>query len=357
MTVLSNMTNRGHEQVVYFNDSRVGLKAIVAIHNTTLGPSLGGCRMWNYKSEEEALIDVLRLSKGMTYKAAIAGLKLGGGKSVILGNSKTDKTQDLFESFGEFIENLDGKYITAEDVGTTEEDMEIVRTKTKYVTGVSKEHGGGGDPSPITAYGTYIGIKASASYKLNVSSLSGLKIIVQGVGSVGESLVSHLCNDGADVYINDIDLERLNYVSKKHDVKMISMEDLYDFDVDIYAPCALGATVNDLTINKFKCSIIAGAANNILLNPKKHGAELMKRDILFAPDYVINAGGLINVANEIEGYNEAKVKNDTEKIYDTLLNIYRISKRERISTSDASSKLAKQIIAEKNKSKFSKVQL
>ena len=264
MSVLLNMTDRGHEQVVYFNDSRVGLQAIVAIHDTTLGPSLGGCRMWNYKNEEEALIDVLRLSKGMTYKAAIAGLKLGGGKSVIIGDSKKDKTVEIFESFGEFINNLNGKYITAEDVGTTEKDMEIVRTKTEYVTGVSKELGGGGDPSPITAYGTYIGIKASAHYKFNVSSLKGLKIIVQGVGSVGESLVSHLCNDDADVYINDIDVERLTYVSKKYNVKTISVDDLYNFDSDIYAPCALGATVNDLTINKFKCSIIAGAANNIL---------------------------------------------------------------------------------------------
>jgi len=352
MAVLSNMIDRGHEQVVYFNDPKVGLKAIVAIHDTTLGPSLGGCRMWDYKNEEEALIDVLRLSKGMTYKAAIAGLKLGGGKSVIIGNSKTDKSEDLFESFGNFVENLNGKYITAEDVGTTERDMEIVRTKTEYVTGLSKQNGGGGDPSPVTAYGTYIGIKASASYRLNVSSLSGLKIIVQGIGSVGEALISYLCNDGADVYINDIDLEKLNDVSKKYNVKIVGLNDLYDFNADIYAPCALGATVNDLTINKFKCSIIAGAANNVLLNPEKHGLELKNRGILFAPDYVINAGGLINVANEIEGYDEVKVKNDTEKIYDTLLNIYNISEEKDISTSKASSQLAMQIIAEKNESKF-----
>jgi len=355
MSVLLNMTDRGHEQVVYFNDSRVGLQAIVAIHDTTLGPSLGGCRMWNYKNEEEALIDVLRLSKGMTYKAAIAGLKLGGGKSVIIGDSKKDKTVEIFESFGEFINNLNGKYITAEDVGTTEKDMEIVRTKTEYVTGVSKELGGGGDPSPITAYGTYIGIKASAHYKFNVSSLKGLKIIVQGVGSVGESLVSHLCNDDADVYINDIDVERLTYVSKKYNVKTISVDDLYNFDSDIYAPCALGATVNDLTINKFKCSIIAGAANNILLDPLKHSLELMNRNILFAPDYVINAGGLINVANEIDGYDELKVKSETEKIYDTLLNIYRISDVEKISTSEASSKLAREIILNKKKSMLAEI--
>jgi len=355
MSVLLNMTDRGHEQVVYFNDPSVGLRAIVAIHDTTLGPSLGGCRMWNYKNEEEALIDVLRLSKGMTYKAAIAGLKLGGGKSVIIGDSKKDKTAELFESFGEFINNLNGKYITAEDVGTTEKDMEIVQTKTEYVTGVSKELGGGGDPSPITAYGTYIGIKASAHYKLNVSSLKGLKIIVQGVGSVGESLVSHLCNEDADVYINDIDSEKLAYVSKRYNVKTISIDDLYSFDSDIYAPCALGATVNDLTIDKFKCSIIAGAANNILLDPLKHSLELMNRNILFAPDYVINAGGLINVANEINGYDELKVKSETEKIYETLLNIYRISDAEKISTSEASGKLAREIILNKSKSKLAEI--
>ena len=355
MSVIKNMVNRGHEQVVYFNDPRVGLKAIVAIHDTTLGPSLGGCRMWDYENEEEALIDVLRLSKGMTYKAAIAGLELGGGKSVILGNSKKDKTPELFESFGEFVDSLSGKYITAEDVGTTEQDMELVRTKTKYVTGVSKEHGGGGDPSPMTAYGTYIGIKASVKYKLNISSLSGLKIIVQGVGSVGESLEGHLCNDGADVYINDIDLDKVDAVVEKYNVNTINIENLYDFNADIYAPCALGATVNDLTINKFKCSIIAGAANNILLNPVDHGLQLRDRGILFAPDYVINAGGLINVANEIKGYDEDKVRNDTEKIYDTLLNIYKISDQEGISTSQASSKLAEQIIADKNKLKFSSI--
>jgi len=357
MSVLKNMIDRGHEQVSYFNDPKTGLRAIIAIHDTTLGPALGGCRMWNYDNEQDALTDVLRLSKGMTYKAAIAGLKLGGGKSVILGNSKKDKSHELFESFGGFVESLNGKYITAEDVGTTEKDMEVVRTKTRHVTGLSRDCGGGGDPSPMTAYGTYIGIKASAYYKLNVSSLSGLKIVVQGIGSVGESLVQHLCNDGADVYISDIDLVKLNDVSKKYNTTIINLEDIYDFSGDIYAPCALGATVNDITINQFKYSIIAGAANNILLDPKKHGDQLMNKNILFAPDYVINAGGLINVAHEIEGYDEEKVRTETEKIYDTLLNIYNISTKEGISTSHASSKLAKELILEKNKLRFSKVQI
>ena len=339
---------KSHERVVYCSESNTGLKAIIAIHDTTLGPSLGGCRMWNYKTEKEALTDVLRLSKGMTYKAAIADLKLGGGKSVIMGSSKKDKSQELFRAFGQFVDTFNGRYITAEDVGTTEDDMELVRKETRHVTGVSKEHGGGGDPSPVTAYGTYIGIKASVKYKFGISSLDGLKIIVQGVGSVGENLVYHLCNEGADVYIHDIDEVKLDYVSKKFNVETIHSDSLYNFKADIYSPCALGATINDETINQLQCSIIAGAANNILLDPKKHGDQLMKKNILFAPDYVINAGGLINVASEIEGYDKDKVKNKTEQIYDTLLNIYNISNKNDISTSDASRKLAEKIIYTKH---------
>ena len=337
MIKLNEISVGGYEQVICFtDDSDVGLKAIIAIHNTVLGPSLGGCRMWNYQNEEEALFDVLRLSKGMTYKAAIAGLKLGGGKSVIIGNSKTDKSKKLFKSFGKFVEKLNGKYITAEDVGTTEQDMEIVRTETQYVTGVSKENGGSGDPSPVTAYGTYIGIKASAKHKLNVSSLSGLKIIVQGVGSVGEHLVHHLCNDGADVYINDIDMDKIDDVSKKYNVKIIETKNLYDFNVDIYAPCALGATINDDTLSRLKCSVIAGAANNVLKDPEIHGLEILKRDILYAPDYAINAGGLINVSNELEGYNRERAFSQAEGIYDTLMDIFQRSEKEGIPTNKAS---------------------
>ena len=357
MFQFKDIETKNHKKVVYCVDPDTGLKAFIAIHNTILGPSLGGCRMWNYKTKEEALVDVLRLSKGMTYKAAIAGLKLGGGKSVIIGDSKKNKSKALFKSFGKFVDMLNGEYITAEDVGTTEDDMGIVRTETKYVTGVSKEHGGSGDPSPVTAYGTYIGIKASVKYKFNISSLSGLKIVVQGIGSVGEHLVHHLCGDGADVYINDIDIERLNYVSQKYNVKIIESDNLYNFDADVYAPCALGATINDITINQLRCSIIAGAANNVLLDPQKHGNQLMKKNILFAPDYVINAGGLINVANEIEGYNEDKVQNKTESIYDTLLNIYKISNDSGISTSDASSRLAEKIIAKKHEKQLLEIEL
>jgi len=349
MKTLKDITQEGYEKVVYCSDSGTGLKAIIAIHSTTLGPSLGGCRMWDYKSEEEAIFDVLRLSKGMSYKAAIAGLKLGGGKSVIIGDSKINKSKELFESFGEFVHTLNGKYITAEDVGTTEDDMETVKTRTNHVTGISKLNGGSGDPSPVTAYGTYVGIKASVEHKLNINSLEGLKVVVQGVGNVGKHLIGHLCNDGAEVYINDIDLDRLEDISKKYNVNIIKTKDLYDFEGDIYAPCALGATINDLTIDRLKYSIVAGAANNILLDAKKHGVELMKKGILFAPDYVINAGGLINVYHELTGYDEDKVKIETEKIHNTLLDIYKVSEDYGISTSKAASRLAKQIIQNNHK--------
>ena len=349
MATFEEMIGRNHEQVSYFYDEDTGLRCIIGIHNTILGPGLGGCRIWNYNNEEEALIDVLRLSRGMTYKAAIAGLNLGGAKAVIFADKNTVKSEAYFRSFGKFVEAMGGRYITAEDVGTTENDMELVRQKTSHVTGVSKEHGGSGDPSPVTAYGTYIGIQASVKYKFNLSSLEGLKILVQGIGSVGMHLIEHLSNAGAEIFINDIDKEKIEYASKKYNVKPVETEKLYNYDCDIYAPCALGATVNDLTIDQLKCKIIAGAANNILLDPKKHSIELMKRDILFAPDYVINAGGLINVANEIDGYNENKVKFETEKIYDTLLNIFKIAVDHNISTSEASRKLAEKIISSKNK--------
>ena len=351
------MVKRGHEQIAYFCDPHSGLRGIVAIHNTILGPALGGCRMWNYATEEEALVDVLRLSKGMTYKAAIAGLNLGGGKAVIIGDSKKEKSENLFRSFGRFVEGLGGRYITAEDVGTSMKDMEHVRMETNYVTGITKTLGGSGDPSPVTAYGVYVGMKAAVKQKLGKDSLDGLKVSVQGLGHVGTYLSEFLYKDGVELYVTDIHEDAIENVVKNYGGKKVGLDEIYDLNVDVYAPCALGATVNDDTLSRLKCSIIAGAANNILLDPKKHGDELMRKDILFAPDYVINAGGLINVANEIEGYNEDKVKNKTEEIYDTLLNIYKISEDYEISTSDASSRLAEQIISEKRENKLSKVEL
>ena len=335
MKLFKELNSRGHEQVVFFNDPYSGLKGIVAIHNTTLGPALGGCRMWNYKTEEEAIIDVLRLSKGMTYKASIAGLNLGGGKAVIIGNSKKDKTEKLFRSFGRFVEGLGGRYITAEDVGTNINDMENVKIETSYVTGISKSLGGSGDPSPVTAFGVYIGMKASVKEKLKKNSLQGLKISVQGLGHVGTHLVDYLCKDGAEVYVTDIDKKRVDYILDKYSCNFIKPTEILSKKVDIFAPCALGAIVNQNTIPELNCSIIAGAANNILENPLKDSEALVKRNILYAPDYVINAGGLINVANELEGYDKEKAFNQAEKIYDTLMEIFKRAKKESVTPHSA----------------------
>ena len=342
--IFKEIIKRGHEQISYFNDSTLGLKGIVAIHNTVLGPALGGCRMWNYSSEKDALIDVLRLSKGMTYKAAIAGLNLGGGKAVIIGDPKSDKSEELFRSFGRFVEGLGGRYITAEDVGTSIKDMDMVRMETKYVTGISKSFGGSGDPSLLTAFGTYLGIKASVNFKLNQNNLSGLSVSVQGLGSVGMELVKYLSKDGMKIFAYDIDKSLTKKAKEKYGVTPISLKNIYDLDVDIYAPCALGATINDDTIPRLKCKIIAGAANNVLQNPKKHSEKLMKKGILYAPDYAINAGGLINVYNELEGYNRDRAFSQAEAIYDVLMDIFYKSDSENITTSLASDRKAEERI-------------
>ena len=334
--IFEEILSRGHEQISYFNDPTLGLKGIVAIHNTVLGPALGGCRMWNYKTEKDALIDVLRLSKGMTYKAAIAGLNLGGGKAVIIGDPKSDKSESLFRSFGRFIEGLGGRYITAEDVGTSIKDMDNVRMETKYVTGISKSLGGSGDPSLLTAFGTYLGIKASVKHKLKKDSLDGLTISIQGLGSVGMELVKYLSNDGMKIIGCDIDNNLVDEALNKYSITPVDTERIYDENVDIYAPCALGATVYDETIPRLKCSIIAGAANNVLKNPEKHSKLLMKKGILYAPDYAINAGGLINVYNELEGYNRDRAFSQAESIYDILMDIFYRSEKESIPTTIAS---------------------
>ena len=342
--IFQEIIDRGHEQVSYFHDPTLGLKGIVAIHNTVLGPALGGCRMWNYKSEKDALIDVLRLSKGMTYKAAIAGLNLGGGKAVIIGDPKSDKSEELFRSFGRFIEGLGGRYITAEDVGTSIKDMDHVRMETKYVTGISKSLGGSGDPSLLTSFGTYLGIKASVKFKYKKDSLDGLSIVVQGLGSVGMELVKYLSQDGMKIYAYDIDSERLGLAKEKYGVIPIGEDEVYDQDVDIYAPCALGATINDETIPRLKCNIIAGAANNVLKDPDRHARELLHKGILYAPDYAINAGGLINVYNELDDYNRERAFSQAEAIYDILMDIFYKSDKENIPTTIASDRKAEERI-------------
>ena len=339
-----------HEQIVFCNDKDTGLKAIIGIHNTVLGPALGGTRMWNYSSEWEAVNDVLRLSRGMTFKSAVTGLNLGGGKAVIIGDAKKDKTPELMKRFGEFVNSLGGKYITAEDVGMETSDMDLVREVTPYVTGISESKGGAGNPSPITAYGVFMGMKAAAKFKYGSEELEGKKVLVQGIGHVGETLVEYLTSDGAQVFISDINEERLAEVSKRHGAQIFKEADIYSADMDIYAPCALGATVNDNTINRLKVDIIAGAANNQLANEVVHGEILKKKGIVYAPDFLINAGGIINVYAELENYDKKEIMRKTENIYNTTLKILENAAREDMTTHFAALKIAQERIdKEKNK--------
>jgi leucine dehydrogenase len=344
--VIEKMSQMNHEQLVFCNDKETGLKAIIAIHDTSLGPALGGTRMWNYNCDNDAIIDVLRLSRGMTFKAAITGLSLGGGKAVIIGDSSTQKTEALMRKFGEYVNSLGGKYITAEDVGMSASDMVHVKKETDFVTGIPVEMGGGGDPSPVTAFGVYMGMKAAANYKWGTDDLSSKKILVQGVGHVGENLVKHLSEDGAEVFINDINKENLQRVSELYNTQIVEGELIYDLDVDIYSPCALGATINDVTIDMFKCEIIAGAANNQLQEEDKHAKKLQEKGILYAPDFLINAGGLINVYSEINGYDREKAIAQTRKIYNTTLEIFAKSDDEKITTHQAALRLAMERIAQ-----------
>lgn len=343
MELFERICADGHEQVVFFSDASCGLKAIVAIHDTTLGPALGGARFFPYRSEEDALIDVLRLSRGMTYKASMAGLNLGGGKAVIIGDPKTRKTEALLRAFGRFVERLGGRYITAEDVGTSVQDMEFVHMETRHVTGVSHASGGGGDPSPVTAYGIFMGMKAAAKERLRRDSLAGLKIAVQGLGKVGRHLTDHLLAEGSRVTACDIDPEKTALVVEKG-VTVVGPDQIFDVECDIFAPCALGAVLNDQTIPRLKCGVVAGGANNQLLDEKKHGEALQRRDILYAPDYVINAGGLINVYVEIHGYDRNRALRLAEGIHDKLVEIFRTAKKDGVPTNVAADRLAEERI-------------
>lgn len=347
--VFGQLSFDNHEQIVFCNDKDTGLKAIIGIHNTVLGPALGGTRMWKYTNEWEALNDVLRLSRGMSYKSAISGLNLGGGKAVIIGDSKIDKTPEMITKFGEYVNSLSGKYITAEDVGTTTEDMDRIHEVTKFVTGISESRGGSGNPSPVTAYGVFMGMKAAAKFQFGSENLAGKKVLVQGIGHVGETLVQHLTNEGALVQITDINEMRVEEVSKKYGAQIFTGNDLYSADVDIYAPCALGATINDETINKIKAKVIAGAANNQLANEQIHGKILKDKGISYAPDFLINAGGIINVYAEIVGYDKAEAMRRTENIYNTTLEIFHFAEEKGITTHQAALSIAENRIAERKK--------
>lgn len=344
--IFGNLVDLGHEQVVFCNDKATGLRAIIAIHNTVLGPALGGTRMWNYASEQEALTDVLRLSRGMTFKASISGLNLGGGKAVIIGDPKL-KTEAFLRRFGKFVNSLNGKYITAEDVNMKTADMEYIHMETRHVTGLPESMGGGGDPSPVTAYGVYMGMKAATRKVFGNDSLAGRKVAVQGVGQVGMHLVEHLVKENATVYITDLNAEKVKRIAQEFRVTPVDGSELFDMDCDIYAPCALGATINDNTLSRLKCSIIAGAANNQLKDELKHGYMLLDRSITYAPDFLINAGGLINVYHEYLGhYNRKRVMEQAEKIYDTCLHILGFAEQEGVSTQEAAIRLAEKRIAE-----------
>ena len=341
--LIERMQEHGHEEVLFCNDSTTGLRAIIALHDTTLGPALGGTRMWPYASEADALEDVLRLSRGMTYKSALAGLDLGGGKAVIIGDARKDKTEAMFRRFGRFVDSLNGRYITAEDVGMSTTEMVNIRKETNHVVGLPVSMGGSGDPSPVTAYGVYCGMKAAAKTAYGSDDLNKRKVAIQGGGNVGRHLVDHLLKEGATVYITDIHDDKLAAIKAEHPaVQLVKPDEIISLPVDIYAPCALGATVNDDTIPKLKCSVIAGSANNQLANEDKHGRALMEKGILYAPDFLVNAGGIINCAWERRGYNQQAALSQTEDIYRTALTIFKRSQDEKIPTYLAANQAAEQ---------------
>lgn len=344
MIIFEKLAEYRYEQLVFCHDKATGLRAIIALHDTTLGPALGGCRMYPYATEEEAVVDVLRLARGMTYKAAASGLNLGGGKSVIIGDPDTDKSEELFRSFGRYLETLGGRYIVAEDVGTSTEDMEYIRIETSYVVGVDVTHGGSGDPSPFTALGVVQGMRACVEEVFGSPSLEGRTVAVQGLGHVGSSLCRLLDKEGANLIVADVNPEAVERVVEKFGAKAVEPEEILSVPCDVFAPCALGAVVNDETLPDLQCSIIAGGANNVLHEPC-HGEALVERGILYAPDYVINAGGLINVADELEGYNERRATKRVMRIYDSVKRIIAISKRDGVPTSAAADTSALERIA------------
>lgn len=345
MNIFDRIARRAHEQVVFCHDEVTGLRAVIAIHDTTLGPALGGTRMWSYASDADALEDALRLARGMTYKSAAAGLNLGGGKAVIIGNAKADKNETLFRAYGRFIQGIGGRYITAEDVGTTVQDMEWVRMETDHVVGISRSLGGSGDPSPFTALGVFQGMKSALKWQTGSESFEGRTVAVQGVGHVGYYLVGHLRRAGAQVLVADIDRDNLARVTGEFDgVEVVDPRRIHAAGCDIFAPCALGAVINDETLPELKCGIVAGCANNVLAEDR-HASALAEQGILYAPDYVVNAGGLINVANELEGYNTDRATQQVRGIYDITTRIFQIARDEGITTAQAADTLAERRIA------------
>lgn len=340
-SIFGQISTMDHEQLVICHDQATGLKALIGIHNTILGPALGGTRMWPYASEAEAITDVLRLSRGMTFKNSLAGLNLGGGKAVLIGNPKL-KNEAFLRRFGRFVESLGGRYVTAEDVNMKTSDMEYIAMETRYVTGLPQIKGGAGDPSPVTGFGVYMGMKAAAKKAFGSDSLKGKRIGVQGVGQVGKYLIEYLVKEGAEILITDIFQDKLKEIAKSSGATVVDPKVIYDLPMDIYAPCALGATINDKTIDRLKCAVIAGGANNQLQDEEKHGKILMKKGIVYAPDFLINAGGVINVGAEYyKDYRKETVYAQTEKIYDMCFGILEKSDKENIPAQQAAVEVAK----------------
>ena len=341
MDIFDAMRSFGHEQLLLSHDPSCGYYGIIAIHDTTLGPALGGTRFWQYKDTGEAITDALRLARGMTYKAAVAGINLGGGKSVIIGDNRRVDREALFRAHGRFVETLNGRYITAEDVGTGPADMEYIKLETDHVAGLL---GLSGDPSPVTAYGVYVGMKAAAKACWGSEALAGKSVAVQGAGNVASHLCRHLQAEGVRLTVTDIRPEKVQRAVEEFGARSVPPEAIYDEPADIYAPCALGATLNDETIPRLRVRIIAGAANNQLAEDR-HGDELERRGILYAPDYVINGGGVINVYGELNRWPAERSLKKAGEIYETLLRIFEIARTERIPTYRAADRLAEQRIA------------
>lgn len=339
MTPFSHPEFDGHEEVAFCNDAESGLKAIIAIHNTNRGPALGGCRMWPYASDDDALTDALRLSRGMTYKSALAGLNMGGGKSVIIGNAKSMKSEALFRAMGRFVDSLGGRYSIAEDVGISVADVEMMAQETDFVAGTPER--GAGDPSPSTAYGVYMGIRAAVAHRLNRSSVSGLTVAVQGLGSVGWNLCKYLSDDGAKLIVTDIDQTVIARAVEIFGATAVDTDAIYGVEADVFAPCALGAIINDETLKLLRVPVVAGSSNNQLAEPR-HGIELHKRGILYAPDYVINAGGVINISHEGPDYDMEKAFAHVAKIHDTLSEIFKRSEASGAPTFQAADHLAEE---------------
>ncbi|HUS61656.1 MAG TPA: Glu/Leu/Phe/Val dehydrogenase dimerization domain-containing protein [Acidimicrobiales bacterium] len=351
MNIFERVNRDDYEQVVFCHNREAGLKAVIAIHSTKLGPSLGGTRYYPYGSEDQAVEDVLRLSRGMTYKSAAAGLDLGGGKAVIIGDPARDKTETLLRAFARFVDSLGGRYITAEDVGTTQSDMDMIRRETRFVTGVSQSLGGSGDPSEATAYGVLHGMKATAKHLWGEASLEGRHVCITGVGKVGYGLLRHLIEERARVTVADVSQTAVDRAVSDFGVEAVEVEKSHAIECDIWSPCALGGALNAITIPELSCRAVVGAANNQLADAASMEA-LTAQGVTYAPDYIVNAGGVINISEELRGYNKERAYGNVRRIYDTTLMVLETARASSISTAAAADH-----VAERRMTELARVQL